>query len=125
MGHVIATGRGFPIEAGAGGGAGGGLFPPCWAIFARRAGTLILKRFFEATLTSTTVVVVKLSHVAGLTRGGTAGAGCSSGAIFTQFIGRRVANCSDFTRFKSGWRSGINFRPEWYDDRGRSSFGHD
>ena len=82
---VFATCRGFPIETEAGGGTLVWLLPSCGASNARRTWfcILILKRVFQAILTCTTVVVVKLAFVAGLAGGGTGCAGCSSRAIFT------------------------------------------
>ena len=122
---VFATCRGFPIETEAGGGTLVWLLPSCGASNARCTGTLILKRFCQTIATSTAVVVVKLAFVAGLACGGTGCAGCSPRAIFTRIVGCRAAFCSGGTGGEPGGRSGINFRPKWYDDRGRPSFGHD
>ena len=81
--RAFATFHGFPIETEASGGTLVWLLPSCGTSNARCTGTLILKRFFQTIATSTAVVIVKLAFVAGLACGGTGGAGCSSGAIFT------------------------------------------
>jgi hypothetical protein len=66
--RVFATAWCFPIPTDAGGGAFVWLFPACGTNNAR--GTwfcvLILKRFFQTIVTSTTTFTIKLSFVAGL-----------------------------------------------------------